>query len=134
LQYYPLEKNSLLKNEVGMKQYLFFFALMMVLTTHQSNSMGDYPEIAINTHGKAIMDRQRIHRLFVPIMVYMNGKLVCGTFIPWKAISTADDGSVVIDTHDNLRNYFYKCDQRHASGNKTFQQALAEVTSKKSIK
>ena len=115
-----------------MKRYIIVFCAL-VFTTHQSNSIGSYPEIAINTQGKAVFteDKQKTRCMFIPIMVYKNGKLICGTFIRWADISNAGDGNEIIDTYDsNNKRYIYRCNQQRASGNKTFKQALAEVVAK----
>lgn len=92
-------------------------------------------EIAINTHGKAVVaeDARGKHRLFIPIIVYRNQVAIRGGFIPWKALCGADDGSTVVDkfyTHKRKKETFI-CNQTHSSNNeRTFKQALTEVMQK----
>lgn len=113
-----------------MKRYIFF--CLFAFAPLQSANMKVCLEIAINTQGRVITDQNEsgCTRMFVPITVYKNGKLICGTFIPWIDISDADDGHTVTDQQRGSTKLFL-CNQHHSShGSKTFKQAFIELISK----
>lgn len=94
--------------------------------------MNQRREIAINIHEKPRVGKNGLgeDRLFIPVSIYKNRKLLCGIFIPWTELSIAHDGDEVLDGNDGSGNiYSYICKQSNASGDKTFQQALLEVMS-----
>jgi hypothetical protein len=88
------------------------------------------PEIAINIQGKPVGTKGG--KIFVPITIYENGKLVRGGFIPLKAVKKWNDGELVYDKSENgLHVYVYQCNQSRASEKQSFRSAVKKIMSKK---